>query len=166
MLRRLIPALAACLLLAACGEDTPTITIEEGIPGGADPESVQVIEDWAAALAMGDVDEAASYFAIPSVAENGPGALRIRDRKDAVRFNESLPCGAELVRAEGHAGLVLATFRLRERPGEGSCGAGTGSVASTAFRIEDGEIAEWRRIPVPGEGGGGGGVDPAPSGIV
>ena len=93
-------AVLAALTLAACGDDVPTITIEEGIPGGADPESVEVIEDWAAALADGDVEEAASYFAIPSLAENGPAALRIRDRPDAVAFNESLPCGAELVRAE------------------------------------------------------------------
>ena len=146
-----LAALAAAMTLAACGEDTPTITIEEGVPGGADPKQVEVIDEWAVALAHGDVDEAASYFAIPSVAENGPVSTRIRDRNDAVRFNESLPCGAELIRAQGHAGFVLATFRLTERPGPGECGDGTGAEAATAFRIEDGEIAEWRRIPAPGE---------------
>ena len=149
----------AMLTLAACGgDDVPTLTIEEGIPGGADPEAVRVIEDWAGALAEGDVEGAASHFAIPSVAENGPVALRIRDRADAERFNRSLPCGAELVRAEGHGGLVLATFRLEERPGPGSCGDGAGAKAATAFRIVDGEIAEWRRVGVPG-----GGEEPLPS---
>jgi hypothetical protein len=147
-----IVVLAIAVALAACGgDDTPTITIEEGVPGGADPKQVEVIDEWAVALAHGDVDEAASYFAIPSVAENGPVSTRIRDRNDAVRFNESLPCGAELIRAQGHAGFVLATFRLTERPGAGECGDGTGAEAATAFRIEDGEIAEWRRIPAPGE---------------
>ena len=142
---------AMALALSACGEDTPTITIKEGIPGGADPKQVEVIDEWAVALAHGDVDAAASLFAIPSVAENGPGEIRIRDRGDARAFNESLPCGAELIEAQGHAGFILATFRLTERPGPGDCGDGTGEEASTAFRIEDGEIAEWRRIPTPGE---------------
>ena len=147
-----IAAVLAAFALAACGgDDAPTITIQEGVPGGADPKSVEVIDEWAVALAHGDVDEAASFFAIPSVAENGPSSLRIKDRKDAVVFNESLPCGAKLIRAQEHAGFILATFRLTERPGPGECGDGTGSEASTAFRIEDGEIAEWRRIPAPGE---------------
>ena len=143
-------ATVMALTLSACGEETPTITIKEGVPGGADPKQVEVIDEWALALADGDVDEAASYFALPSVAENG-GEVRIRDRKDAVVFNESLPCGAELIEAQGHAGFILATFRLVERPGPGECGRGVGEEAGTAFRIEDGEIAEWRRIPVPGE---------------
>jgi hypothetical protein len=152
----------AALALTGCGEDVPTLTIKGGPSGDADPEAVEVIEEWAGALAEGDVEKAASYFAIPSLAENGPAAIRIRDRRDAVAFNESLPCGATLIRAEGKGGLVLATFRLEERPGPGSCGAGTGSTAGTAFRIEDGEIAEWRRVAVPG----GGGAEPIPSDIV
>ena len=155
--------LAAALTLVACGGDdsTPTLTIEEMSPGGADPEAVEVIEDWAGALADGDVERAATYFAIPSVAENGPIGVRIRDRADAERFNESLPCGAELLETQGHAGLVLATFRLEERPGPGTCGEGAGGTAATAFRIVDGEIAEWRRVGVPGEEDGG--EEPLPS---
>lgn len=145
----------ASLGLAACGGgETTTLTIEEGVTDAADPESVEVIEEWSSALADGDVEAAASFFAIPSVAENGPVGVRIRDRADAERFNESLPCGAELIRAQGHAGFVLATFRLTERPGPGTCGDGVGATAGTAFRIVDGEIAEWRRIGVPGGGEG------------
>jgi hypothetical protein len=158
-------SVAALLVIAGCGEDVPTITIKEGPPGDADQKSVRVIEDWAGALAQGDVDKAASYFAIPSVVANGPSPVRIRDRRDAESFNESLPCGAELLDAQGHAGFILATFELKERPGPGRCGTGTGEKAGTAFRIEDGEIAEWRRIPVPGEGEGGG-ANPLPSDVV
>src|SRR5688500_11393664 len=95
-----VVATVAALALAGCGDDVPTLTIKEGVPGGADPEAVEVVEEWAGALAEGDVEKAASYFAVPSVAENGPTALRIRDRRDAVAFNESLPCGATLIRAE------------------------------------------------------------------
>jgi hypothetical protein len=159
-----VAAIATTVLgLAGCGEEVPTITIKEGLPGGADPKSVRVIEDWAGALADGKVEKAASYFALPSVVANGAAPLRIRDRHDAETFNESLPCGAELVEAQGHGGFILVTFELTERPGPGRCGSGTGEQAGTAFRIEDGEIAEWRRIPVPGEGDG---AEPLPSDVV
>jgi hypothetical protein len=115
------------------------------IPGGADPEAIAVIDDWSTKLRSGDVDAAAELFAIPSVAQNGP-TVHIDDIGEARRFNASLPCGAELIRAEPDGDLVLATFRLAERPGPGSCGTGTGETAQTTFLIEDGEIVEWRRV--------------------
>jgi hypothetical protein len=46
---------------------------------------------------------------------------------------------------------VIATFRLTERPGPGRCGAGTGELARTAFRIAGGEIVEWLRVPTSTE---------------
>ncbi len=143
-----IVALALALALAACGDDEPA-PADEGngieIVGDADPAEVQVIDDWATALASGDVDAAAGYFAIPSVAQNGP-EVRIEDAGDARLFNASLPCGAELVRASGEGEFIVATFVLGERPGPGSCGSGSGATAQTAFAIEDGEIVEWRRV--------------------
>lgn len=118
----------------------------------ADPEAVEVITGWIEALSEGDTEGAAGYFAIPSVAENGP-TLEIRSAADAVVFNESLPCGAELLSAETVGAFTTATFRLSERPG-GDCGAGSGGEASTSFVIEDGLIVEWRRVgagaPEPG----------------
>ena len=110
-----------------------------------------MIDEWARTLKEGDVAGAASFFAIPSVAENGPILVRIRDRGDALRFNASLPCGAELTNAVSEGDFVVATFRLTERPGPGVCGSGTGETAQTAFVIEDGEIVEWRRVGVGGE---------------
>lgn len=112
-----------------------------------------MISAWSTALRHGDVDAAAGYFAIPSVAENGPILVRIRSTEDAVRFNESLPCGARLVSAESAGEFTTATFRLTERPGPGSCGIGAGSLAKTSFVIRDGKIAQWRRV---GAGSGGG----------
>ena len=47
------------------------------VAGDADPGDVQVIDGWVTALRHGDVDAAAGYFAIPSVAENGPVLLHI-----------------------------------------------------------------------------------------
>lgn len=153
-----IPLLVAlALLLAAlvgCGDggasdsggtqgDAP---MRGGIPGDASPEAVEVISAWSEALGRGDVDAAADLFAIPSVAENGPIVARINTEAEARSFNESLPCGGRLIRAEGEGEVTTATFRLTERPGPGSCGDGTGETAQTAFVIRDGEIVEWRRV--------------------
>ena len=96
---------------------------------------------------------AAGYFAIPSVAENGPILVHIHSLDDARGFNESLPCGARLIRAETAGAFTTATFRLTERPGPGVCGPGTGRVARTSFVIRDGKIVQWRRVG-PGEAGG------------
>jgi hypothetical protein len=122
------------------------------IPGGADPADAQLIERWASTLRRGDIDGAARFFAIPSVAENGPALIRIHDRDDARLFNASLPCGARLIAATAEGHFVIATFRLTERPGPGSCGTGAGQTARTAFVIEDGKFVEWRRVEVGGEG--------------
>jgi hypothetical protein len=145
----------ALLALSACGggDSASTNTATTTIRGDANPSDVEVINGWVTALRHGDVDAAAGYFAIPSVAENGPVLLRIRNTDDAVRFNESLPCGARLVRAESTGQFTTATFRLTERPGPGSCGPGSGGLAKTSFVIRDGKIAQWRRV---GAGSGGG----------
>jgi hypothetical protein len=79
------------------------------------------------------------------VAQNGL-IYPIEDIDDARRFNASLPCGGELVEAQSRGRFVFATFRLVERPGAGACGDGTGETATTAFVIENGRIAEWRRV--------------------
>ena len=113
--------LVAALLLAACGgggEEQAEPATE--IPGDADPGDVQVIDEWAKTLAAGDIEGAATFFAIPSVAENGID-VEIEDEDDALRFNASLPCGAELVGAETQGEFTTATFRLKERPGPGVC---------------------------------------------
>ena len=153
---RLFPFLMAALLIAACGGGDAT----DEIPGGADPAAVEVIDDWANTLREGDVDGAAEFFAIPSLAVNGL-TLRIDDVADARRFNASLPCGAILEEAVEEDGLTVATFELTERPGPGTCGSGTGAEAKTAFRIEDGKITEWRRVAT--EPGDDGDARPAPS---
>ncbi|MGI8462098.1 MAG: nuclear transport factor 2 family protein [Solirubrobacterales bacterium] len=150
----------ACLALAGCGV---TEVVDTTIPGNAESEEAKVVEKWATALAEGDLDEAAALFAIPSEAQNGPSQIRIESRDDALLFNESLPCGVKILRIEEEGQIVTATFELTERPGAGSCGPGTGGKAKTAFRIEDGKIAEWLRVPA---GGGEGGGQPLPSDVV
>ena len=62
-------------------------------------------------------------------------------------FNRTLPCGAKVIDAEPAAhGFFIVTFRLTERPGPGSCGAGTGETARTAFRVRDDLITDWLRV--------------------
>jgi hypothetical protein len=134
-----IAALACALAGCGGGEDAPEI------PGGADPEAAQVIEDWSAALREGDIEAAAEFFEVPSIAQNGTPPLELESREDVIGFNEALPCGAELVRAEDRDRFVVATFELTERPGPGECGPGVGSEARTAFVIEDGLITHWIR---------------------
>jgi hypothetical protein len=126
---------------------------EPSVPGGADPEAVRVIDGWSTALREGDVDRAASYFDLPSVAQNGTPPVQLETREDVVEFNNALPCGAELIEAEREGEFTVATFRLTDRPG-GGCGPGTGGTASTRFQITDGKITEWRRVPdepLPGQ---------------
>jgi hypothetical protein len=109
-----------------------------------------VIRGWADALRAGDTTRAARYFALPSVAENGPPTIPIRTREDAELFNISLPCGARLVGVKSNGRYAIATFRLVKRPG-GDCGDGIGQRARTRFLIRDGQIVEWRRVPLPSD---------------
>lgn len=146
----LAAALALAALAAGCGGGGDTATSTADLPPGH--ESVRVIDEWVKTLSSGDVSGAAELFALPSVVENGSPPIRLRSRADAVVFNRSLPCGAELVRARPDGRFIAATFRLTERPG-GDCGSGVGGLARTAFLIRDGKIAEWHRLPDAGGGG-------------
>ncbi|MEO7197072.1 MAG: hypothetical protein ABIZ50_01220 [Solirubrobacterales bacterium] len=154
-----------------CGDDSsPTVgdatapadstTIPEADTADADPADLKVIEEWSSALSDGDVRGAAAYFATPSTAENG-AVIAIESPADAIAFNASLPCGAEVIAANTQGDFTSATFRLSDRPG-GGCGPGAGSEASTSFQIEGGKIVEWRRIDMPQGGpkrsGGGAGA--------
>ena len=161
LLSRLLCLGLIALPIAGCGggasSDGATVsTPNQGsapkVAGNADPADVLVINGWVTTLRHGDVDAAARYFAIPSVAENGV-LIHIRSLDDARLFNESLPCGARLIRAETAGDFTTATFRLTERPGPGLCGSGTGQTAQTSFVIRDGKIAQWRRVGPAGARG-------------
>ena len=144
--------LLVVLAVSSCGGGGTSTVGAPKVSGDADPADVRVIDAWVTALRHGDVHAAARRFALPSVAENGGAILHIRTVDEAVRFNQSLPCGAVLVRAETQGQFTTATFRLTERPGPGVCGPGAGDIAKTSFVIRDGKIAQWRRV---GPGGGG-----------
>jgi hypothetical protein len=150
----LVTLVLAPAALAGCGngDDAEPGVANRNTPapadvaGDADPEDVEVIAAWSEALRRGNIDAASEVFAIPSIAENGPLLVHIDSVAEARLFNESLPCGGRLIRAESEGEFTTATFRLTERPGPGTCGDGTGETAKAAFVIRDGEIVEWRRV--------------------
>ncbi|HEY8866310.1 MAG TPA: nuclear transport factor 2 family protein, partial [Solirubrobacteraceae bacterium] len=111
----------------------------------ADPSRLRVVRAWVKAEAQGRMAKAASYFALPALVAN-PQPLRLRTRAQVRAFNEALPCGARLTSTYAVRHLVVATFRLVQRPGA-DCGRGVGGSASTAFVIRDGKIAQWLRVP-------------------
>lgn len=145
----------SALALAACGSETPRLTQPITVPAARQPtqrspvpvSATRVIRGWSDTLRRGDVDGAASYFALPSIVQIEPGgpAARITRREDAVAFQTILPCGAVFVSAVRDGRYVNALFRLTERPGA-TCDA-PGATARTAFVIRRGKIAEWRRAP-------------------
>ena len=149
-----LPFIAAVLALSSCGGDdeSPTASEPAEVTASAEGpiEDVEVIREWSEALTEGDIDAAADFFAIPSIAENGI-TIDIETIDDARLFNESLPCGAELESTQSEGEFITATFRLTTRPGVEVC-PGDGATAETSFVIEDGAIQEWRRVAVPGPG--------------
>jgi hypothetical protein len=114
-------------------------------------DEVSVIRGWADALRAGKVNQAARFFAVPTIVLDGVNPQRTLPNMTAVRnFNRGLPCGARLVKTiRGKGSFVVATFRLTERPGRGRCGGGVGRLADTAFLIERRHIVQWLRRPDP-----------------
>lgn len=157
----ILAALVGLIWLSGCGSGPgeTTITLKGSVEqrgqapnadtGDADQGDVMVISQWISRLSDGDVSGAADLFAIPSRAQNGPILTQIEARGDAVAFNRSLPCGGVLIAAHTDGDETTATFRLTDRAGS-DCGPGAGGRASTAFRIEDGKIVDWRRVANPG----------------
>ena len=131
------------MALAGCGSSSGG---DDTIPGGADPDAVQVIKKWADELRAGDVIAASERFALPSLVQNGTPALRLTNRQEVEAFNRSLPCGAKLTQATPAGRYTIATFVLTERPGPGECGNGVGETPKTAFVIRNGLISQWRRV--------------------
>jgi hypothetical protein len=114
----------------------------------ASKQAVAVITAWSNELRTGHVKRAASYFAVPAVVQNATPPIRLRNRKQVLAFNATLPCGAHIVKTIAGARYTVATFVLTERPGSAGCGA-TGKLAATAFLLRHGKISEWRRVLVP-----------------
>ena len=168
--RRPSAVLAALVLLAGCGgshhaQTTATQTHPkpaqqsqqgtETTPAPTDlhranPKNVAIVRGWVDALRAGHIAKAAGYFAVPALVQNATPPFFLRSREAVRLFNQSLPCGARVVRAVASTRYTIVTFKLFERRGRGAgCGSGVGGVAATAFRFRHGRISEWRRVLVP-----------------
>ena len=119
-------------------------------PGTHKPTAAQVriVTSWADELRAGHVRQAASYFNRPVIVQNATPPMRLTSKQQVFEFNDTLPCGAHIVKTIAAARYVIATFVLVERPGSPGCGA-TGKLAATAFLLKRGKISEWRRVLVP-----------------
>jgi hypothetical protein len=139
------------------GTDDPVVREIQGSEkvhrGKPTKKEVSVIRGWADALRAGDVAKASAFFTIPSFVLDGTNPLRrLGDRKAIKEFNRALPCGAKLVKTvRGEGSFVIATFKLTERPGPGTCGTGVDHLATTAFLIERHRIVQWLRGPDPAQ---------------
>lgn len=154
-------ALAAVLAVALSGcslgggdkgseasKPTATATGPEAPPGRrlhGEPPEAAAIRGWSRQLNEGHFEQAASFFAPNAIVSQGD-VIRLRDRKAAVAFNESLPCRATVtdVQREGHA--IVAAFELR--PGKGPRSA-CDSSARVRFRFSRGKFTEWRQLMEP-----------------
>jgi hypothetical protein len=129
--------------------------------GPADPAAARVIRAWLRALTAGRIEDAASYWALPSKYQNVTPVLTVDTEAERIAINVSLPCGARATEMGGAGAFTVVTFRLTERPG-GDCGRGAGGVARGAIRVAGRKIREWYRLPdTPG---GEQRAPPAPSG--
>ena len=164
MTSRALSLAVLALVIAGCGggggdksaatptpSPSPTAAPEQSAASpepGVDKADLAVVTAWADTLRRGDVAGAAAKFALPIVVANGFTPIRLRTREQARIFNRALPCGAKVTDAEAapHR-FIIVTFTLTERPGRGSCGTGTGNTARTAFRVRDGLITDWLRVP-------------------
>ena len=137
------------------GTDDPVVREIEGSEklrrGKPTKKEVSVIRGWADALRAGHVNAASAFFAVPAIIADGTNpARRVADRNAIKDFNRGLPCGATFVGAErGKDSFVVATFKLTERPGAGTCGTGVDHLATTIFLIDGGRIVQWLRGPDP-----------------
>jgi limonene-1,2-epoxide hydrolase len=117
--------------------------------GGSDaPSPESVVHAWSAALDRNDNEAAARLFADDAQVIQS-GAFRLESHADAVRWNESLPCGGRITSLEpqGDSGDVLAVFVLTERPGH-ACDS-PGARAAALFSVRNGRITLWHQTNPP-----------------
>ncbi len=131
---RLTAILLGVLALTACGGH-----------GTASPE--EVVKAWSAALDRNDNEAAGKLFADGAQIVQD-GQLTLPTHADAVRWNSLLPCGGEITSLQPRGKqLVVAVFKLNERPGHRCDAPGTETAA--LFEVQHGKIVVWHQTDVP-----------------
>ena len=112
--------------------------------GGGDPSPESVVRAWSQALNSGDNEAAADLFAPGAEVIQGV-SFTLDTRREAIAFNEALPCSGEIVELVSEGDSVRATFRLGDRPAS-RCDA-PGAEVEAAFRVRSGKIVLWHQLP-------------------
>jgi ketosteroid isomerase-like protein len=112
--------------------------------GGGDPSPESVVRAWSQALNSGDNEAAADLFAPGAEVIQGV-RFTLDTKRDAIAFNEALPCSGEIVELVTEGDSVRATFRLGDRPAS-RCDA-PGAEVDAAFRVRKGKIVLWHQLP-------------------
>ncbi|HEY1275842.1 MAG TPA: hypothetical protein VGF25_13070 [Thermoleophilaceae bacterium] len=133
-------ALIAVVLvnLTACDSGADDEQGELTVPKLTD---AQVIRGWLAELGVGDYHSAGTFFARDALIFQ-THRIRLHTLAQAIDFNSSLPCRADLAETERQGPRTLATFKLKAGPG-GPC---SGSVQVRVL-IREGRFREWIQLP-------------------
>jgi hypothetical protein len=118
---------------------------QDGPPAAA--AKVAVVRGWSTALRAGHLQAAAGYFHLPSLFDDGAGAVvEIHTLPEAETVDSTLSCGSQVISAFDQGRFINVLFRLTTRVGPGAgCGSGVGLTARVLFLIRGGQIVEWLR---------------------
>lgn len=103
-----------------------------------------VLRGWGDALRRDRSRRAARFFALPAIVARASVAT-LATAAQVRAFNDTLPCGARLLRVEEDGRFLVGTFELTRRP-QHRCEA-SGDAMRIAFVLHDRKIAEWGEVP-------------------
>jgi hypothetical protein len=121
--------------------DKPDRLTADDVRKGLSEENV--IRGWLTALKLGDYRAAGEFFARDALIEQST-RYHLHTRREAIAFNLSLPCRADLTKIVDEGKRSLATFRLKDGPG-GPCSG----IAKVRVLIRGGRFYEWVQLPIP-----------------
>jgi limonene-1,2-epoxide hydrolase len=112
--------------------------------GGGPPSPESVVRAWNESVNSGDNEAAAELFAPGAQVIQAGRTYTLQTEDQALRFNASLPCSAEIVELQSEGDTVTATFVLDDR-GDVQCD-GPGAEVTAAFRVREGKIVLWHQF--------------------
>jgi limonene-1,2-epoxide hydrolase len=134
-MRRIALLVAVVALLVGCG--------------GSEASPEEVVRAWSTALNADQNEAAADLFAPGAKVVQGGLELTFSAHKDAVAWNQSLPCNGQIVGLDVDGSVVTASFLLRDSQTT-PCDA-PGERVTAIFTVEEGKITRWEQpLEAPG----------------